>query len=119
MFIVEKDNKIILADEDRATIENTLKFMPDYAGCEIVETDRPIVNLEFADTEEYRARMDKQARQDRIAELKQMLADSDYVVIKIASGVATADDYSEILNSRKAWRAEINELELVANETVD
>lgn len=55
--------------------------------------------------------------QARIAELKQMLADSDYVVIKIAEGVSTADDYSEILNSRKAWRAEINELELVVDQT--
>lgn len=54
--------------------------------------------------------------QARIAELKQMLADSDYVVIKIAEGVSTADDYSEILNSRKAWRAEINELELVVDK---
>jgi hypothetical protein len=53
--------------------------------------------------------------QARIAELKQMLAGSDYVVIKIAEGVSTADDYSEILNSRKAWRAEINELELVVD----
>ena len=55
--------------------------------------------------------------QARISELKQMLADSDYVVIKIAEGVSTADDYSEILNSRKAWRAEINELELVVDHT--
>lgn len=54
--------------------------------------------------------------QARIAELKQMLADSDYVVIKIAEGVSTADDYSEILNSRKAWRAEINELESVVDQ---
>ena len=53
--------------------------------------------------------------QARIAELKKLLADSDYAVIKIAEGVATADDYSEILNSRKAWRAEINELELVVD----
>lgn len=55
--------------------------------------------------------------QARIAELKKLLADSDYVVIKIAEGVSTADDYSEILNSRKAWRAEINELELVVDNT--
>lgn len=57
----------------------------------------------------------KQLAEQRIAELKQLLADSDYAVIKIAEGVATADDYSEILNSRKAWRAEINELELVVD----
>lgn len=53
--------------------------------------------------------------QARIAGLKKLLADSDYVVIKIAEGVSTTDDYSEILNSRKAWRAEINELELVVD----
>lgn len=57
MFIVEKDNKIILADENRARLESTLEFMPDYVGCEITETERPVESIDggyvFADTPEY------------------------------------------------------------------
>ena len=47
----------------------------------------------------------------RIAELKQNLADTDYIVIKIAEGVSTWDDYPNIKEQRQAWRNEINELE--------
>lgn len=47
----------------------------------------------------------------RIAELKQMLADTDYHIIKMAEGEATFEECSEIIAKRKAWRKEINELE--------
>lgn len=47
----------------------------------------------------------------RIAELKQNLADTDYIVIKIAEGVATWEDYPEIKEQRQSWRDEINQLE--------
>lgn len=47
----------------------------------------------------------------RVAELKQLLADSDYAVIKIAEGAATAEEYAELISKRQAWREEINSLE--------
>lgn len=47
----------------------------------------------------------------RIAELKQMLAETDYHIIKMAEGEATLEECSEIIALRKAWRKEINELE--------
>lgn len=50
-------------------------------------------------------------KQSRIAALKSQLAATDYVVIKIAEGAATAEEYAEVIASREAWRAEINELE--------
>ena len=46
-----------------------------------------------------------------IAELKQNLTDTDYVVIKIAEGVATAREYAEILAKRQMWREEIKDME--------
>lgn len=46
----------------------------------------------------------------RITELKQLLADSDYVVIKIAEGCATIEEYSDIIAQRQSWRQEINSL---------
>jgi hypothetical protein len=44
-------------------------------------------------------------------ELKAKLQDTDYVVIKIAEGEATQEEYAEVLANRKAWRVEINELQ--------
>jgi hypothetical protein len=49
--------------------------------------------------------------QARINELKSKLQETDYVVIKIAEGEATQEKYAEVLANRKAWRAEIKDLE--------
>lgn len=57
--------------------------------------------------------------QARIAELKQMLVDADYWTSKRMDGEYTDEEWAEKVAIRKAWRAEINELELVANETMD
>ena len=60
MFYVEQDNKIVLFNEDKTVLENTLLFTPQYKGLSIQETDRPIDNFEFADTEEYLAKKQKE-----------------------------------------------------------
>lgn len=49
-------------------------------------------------------------KQARIEELKAKLSETDYIVIKIAEGEATQEEYAEVLANRKAWRTEINEL---------
>ena len=46
-----------------------------------------------------------------IVELKANLAATDYAIIKIAEGVATAEDYADVIAQRRQWRTEINELE--------
>lgn len=56
---------------------------------------------------------EKQLAEFRIAELKQKLTSTDYVVIKIAEGVATLEQYADIISSRNLWRKEINDLEEV------
>lgn len=55
MYYLEKDNQIILFEENIQKLKNTIKLMPQYAGLEIKETSRPIENFQFADTEEYKA----------------------------------------------------------------
>lgn len=60
---------------------------------------------------------DYEKAQERIATLKNLLAGTDYVVLKIAEGVATKDDYASVLDIRQQWRAEINELELVVDNS--
>ena len=47
----------------------------------------------------------------RIEVLKAQLAETDYAVIKIAEGAATAADYADLIAQRQTWRAEINDLE--------
>lgn len=68
-------------------------------------------------TEEQKAKLDK-ARQ--IAELKKNLADTDYIVLKMAEAVAENDnellnelnlEYSVKLAQRKEWRYQLNNLE--------
>ena len=54
---------------------------------------------------------EEELKQTRITELKQLLSQTDYVVIKIAEGEATKEEYAEILAQRKEWRAEINSLQ--------
>lgn len=48
--------------------------------------------------------------QAEIDECKQRLAQTDYVIIKIAEGVATKDEYAEIIAERAALRERINSL---------
>ena len=52
----------------------------------------------------------KRAKRERIAFLKGQLAKTDYVVIKIAEGAATADEYADVISQRQSYRAEINQL---------
>lgn len=79
------------------TIDFVTKFALNEDDFEIVEewVETPIVEL----------------INNRIDELKRNLNDTDYVVIKIAEGVSTEEEYSAVLENRKQWRAEINELE--------
>ena len=53
----------------------------------------------------------KELDEMRIAELKQLLKDSDYKAIKYAEGLITASDYAPIKAMRESYRAEINMLE--------
>ena len=68
-------------------------------------------------TEEQKAKLEK-ARQ--IAELKKNLADTDYIVLKMAEAIAENDnellnelklEYSVKLVQRKEWRYQLNNLE--------
>lgn len=61
--------------------------------------------------EEEISRMSSTDNSARINELKQKLAETDYIACKIAEGSATVDEYAEQIKQRQLWREEINELE--------
>ena len=52
------------------------------------------------------------SKEEQIAELKQKLADTDYISCKIADGAATREEYADVLAQRQGWRNEINKLEM-------
>lgn len=55
--------------------------------------------------------------QARIAELKALLDSKDYWTSKRADGEYSEEEWAEKVATRKAWRAEINELEKVLTKT--
>lgn len=66
-YYIEQDSKIVLHDTDKKKFQTTLKFMPQYKGLEVKETERPIENGEFADTDEYIAKKERQNIENQVA----------------------------------------------------
>ena len=69
-YYIEQGNKIVLFHTDKTKLEKTLKFMPQYKGLEIKETQRPIENFEWADTPEYIAQKQRQELEQQVAGLE-------------------------------------------------
>ncbi len=57
--------------------------------------------------------MTRSAAEIEILQLKQNLADTDYIAAKISEGAATRQDYEVQVMKRAEWRARINELESI------
>lgn len=70
-YYIEKNKKIVLFDTDRNKLVNSLKFMPQYKAKDIKETERPIENFEWADTEEHIAKKQKEELQSQVGALEQ------------------------------------------------
>jgi len=79
-------------------------------GFEIRETETALEAWGLSDDEK-ETQAKESERLARIAELKRMLDETDYIVLKIAEGSATKKEYAEKIAQRQAWRAEINDLE--------
>ena len=83
----------------------------DKSLIEISETEF-IENTKLPEiTEEDLARYRQmQEKENRISELKSLLAKTDYQAIKFAEGELSAEDYAEMKEQRRLWRIEINQL---------
>lgn len=113
MFKALKDSKII-------AINDTGDF-PCLVYDEVVEdTDHNVDDFIHVDGEFVLKTDDKAIRQEkdqRIAELKQYLADTDYIANKLIEAVDDAElqdlkeKYADTLKKRREARAEINQLE--------
>lgn len=76
MFYVEKDNKIVLFDENKDTLENTIDFMPDCEWAKIKETQEgyTIVDFELI-TVEQEEQQEQQKERERLNALNLTKAD--------------------------------------------
>lgn len=100
------------------TITETVRDGLEDGYTQITEEEfNKLNNKRYEPTEEQKAKIEK-ARQ--IAELKKKLADTDYIVLKIAEAQADGETetvaelkttYATELANRKAWREQINKLE--------
>lgn len=94
MFYIQQDEKIVLFDEDKQKLQNTLLLMPQYAGLEIKETTRPIVDFKFADTDEYK---EEQAQKERARLDMLNLTKADVLLALYEDKGITPDDIKEML----------------------
>lgn len=67
---------------------------------------------EYEDIKVYIPFSVEQLKTIRINELKQLLEDSDYKVLKYAEGELSEEEFLQAREQRRAWRAEINRLEI-------
>ena len=71
---------------------------------------------EYEDIMRYVEYATKELVAKRIAELKALLQNTDYMILKVVEGATTLAEVAETVKKRAAWRKEINELEVEIRE---
>lgn len=76
MFYIENENKIILFDDDKEKLQNSIKFMPQYKDLEIKEVPKgyTIVDFELI-TVEQEEQQEQQKERERLNALNLTKAD--------------------------------------------
>lgn len=101
-------------DDDAKEILDRGFFEVDDSNIDFFTSGRPLkyINDEIMfDTEEEQKIERRTLLYDELDELKRKLSETDYVVVKIAEGVSTADEYSGVISQRAEWRSRINEIQ--------
>ena len=108
----EQDVELAQAQCDLETgyLREEMIIRPDVAPIDNV-TKFAWADEDYETIQRYVAVPEEQRRRERVAQLKRLLRDSDYAVIKIAEGAAAEAEYAELIARRQEWRREINELE--------
>ena len=108
----EKILNIMSLPEDVAKPKDVIEVNEEYR--DILYSGKPLLykNGEIVvDTALYDEQKRKDALCEEMAYLVGNLASTDYTVIKIAEGVASKEDYADVLKDRAEWRKRINEIE--------
>ena len=87
MFYIQQDEKIVLFDENKETLQNTIAFIPQYKGLEIKEVQEGYViyDFELMTVEEKEAKQ-AQKEQDKINHL--IMTALDFVTYIKKAGVS-------------------------------
>lgn len=112
----EQDEELTLDQCDLETgyLREETIIRPDAAPIDDV-TKFAWADEDYETIQRYVAVPEKQRTTERIAQLKGLLRETDYVVIKIAEGAAAPEEYADVIAQRQAWRNEINQLEVAAS----
>lgn len=92
-----EDNPPEVDEDNPKTYAVSYEEQPDKIVAVYTEGEPPDYSAEF--------------RTSKIAELKQALADTDYISCKIAEGSSTREEYTVEIKQRQMWRKQINDLE--------
>ena len=91
---------------DETAIEVSLEDLEQIGITKCFDVENNCV-IDYDNTKDVRIR----EINERIAELKQLLAQTDYRAIKYAEGMYTEEEYAPYKAQRSAYREEINQLE--------
>ena len=105
-YYIEKENKIIFFDTDLERLQNTI-INGEYSELEIQETERPIVNFQFADTPEYISEQEAKAKEQLRAQLQSQIHELD---IKRIRAISEPSDKEEGLSWLDYYTQQIQEL---------
>ena len=96
-YYIEKDNKILLFDEDKQKLQDTIAFMPQYQGLEIKEVQEGYViyNFELMTVEEEEEK-EAQKEQDKINMLT--MTALDFIRVLKSAGL-TSQQIEDYLNT--------------------
>lgn len=92
-YYIEQDGQIKLHDTNRARLENTLLFMPQFTGLIVQETERPIENCQWADSEEYITEKHKKDVENQVALLEESTGLTRPIREIINTGRINVSDY--------------------------
>ena len=75
MFYIQQDEKIVLFDEDKQKLKDTIAFMPQYQGLEIKEVEEGYViyDFELMTVEEMEAKQAQKERECRNQEIDEKI----------------------------------------------
>ena len=96
MFYIENENKIVLFDEDKQKLQDTIAFMPQYQGLEIKEVEKGYVIYDFElMTAEEMEEKEAQKERERLDKLSMTRGDVFEALI-LAKGLGKAQIRSMI-----------------------
>lgn len=142
-IIDEKGAELTTYDPAKGWLKNTQKLLQHHEAVEAVEeqghyetiaeyenggkdvawvVDVPGVEAreawdEFEDVLQFVPFTAEQLADQRIGELKSLLASTDFHILKIIEGATTLQACAEIIKQRAAWRKEMNDLEAKRRES--